>query len=261
MAERWGFYFANVDGKPSSLNVNLTLNESAPDPDRPWLGSLFVRMRSTNDNGFPTAEEYRAILRLEEGVREIIAPADAILIGQVTGGGIRQVVFYGADETRLREALDCVVARFTDYDILKPWTEFDEYWNYYREFLYPGPENLQSIENREVVTELQGYGDDLTRERPVSHFVYFRTENDRSLFVDETASLGFTVELSDTDDEKAPYCAQLERVDRVDFRSIDKVTLPVFRAAVAHNGEYDGWECPVILREEVETSPSVAPGG
>jgi len=256
MAEQWGFYFANVDGKPSSLNVDLTLNDTAPDPDRPWLGSLFVRMRATNENGFPTAEEYQAILKLEENIREIIAPAGAILIGQVTGGGIRQIVFYGADEAGLRAALDRVVAQFPEYDILKPWTEFDEYWNYYREFLYPGPENLQSIGNRKVLTDLQGYGDDLTQPRSVSHFAYFRTQNDRAAFVSEMTQYGFTVDLSDTDDEKMPYCAQLDRVDRVDFRSIDSVTLPVFRAAIAHNGEYDGWECPVILREERVTEPA-----
>jgi uncharacterized protein (TIGR01619 family) len=257
MTDRWGFYFQNADGQPLSLNVNLGLIETAPDAAHPWLGSFLIRMMETNEHGFPTAAEYGRITEVEgRAVAIVKEAADVVFTGVVTGAGGRQVVFYGSDEAALRSALESAAAEQTDYTLTIPPIENDAEWGYYREFLYPGDEDMQSIDNRDAAAGLQRYGDDLSQPRIVTHWAYFAQADDRDAFAREIASGGFELENTDQDSGEQPYGVKIEREDRVDFRSIDKLTLPLYRAALRHNGEYDGWECPVIAANGEEEQPA-----
>lgn len=100
--------------------------------------------------------------------------------------------------------------------------------------------------DRKTVAALVAHGDPLTKARPVDHWSFFETVENRNKFVDEVVPLGFQLVETHADGRQPrPFCARVVRVDHVDLESIHRVVMTLFRAARRHDGEYDGWECPV----------------
>ncbi|MFG6494748.1 ribonuclease E inhibitor RraB [Fictibacillus sp. UD] len=59
---------------------------------------------------------------------------------------------------------------------------------------------------------------------------------------------GFKTEnLEQEKNEDGTYSITISREDGVDYPLIDDVTDLIIEIAQNHNGEYDGWESPVIL--------------
>jgi hypothetical protein len=114
--------------------------------------------------------------------------------------------------------------------------------------LYPSPEEHQRIKNRHVIEAIERHGDSLKKPRPVRHWAYFKSPQDRNQFIARAANAGFNVtDLPESDDSAAenPYGVTLERIDPVDWDSINEATLELFRLARDVNGDYDGWETSI----------------
>jgi regulator of RNase E activity RraB len=82
----------------------------------------------------------------------------------------------------------------------------------------------------------------------VSHWAYFKSTEDRSKFIAKAINMGFknTYEYAtEKVGDGLPYGVTIERNDRVDWSSINEVTLPLFRLAREFDGDYDGWETSV----------------
>jgi regulator of RNase E activity RraB len=88
----------------------------------------------------------------------------------------------------------------------------------------------------------------LTAPRVVSHWACFKSSVERAEFVANAVRLDFRVaDEHKIDDPETPYpfSVMLERIDHVDFNSINDVTIQLFRLAQEFNGDYDGWETSV----------------
>jgi regulator of RNase E activity RraB len=88
----------------------------------------------------------------------------------------------------------------------------------------------------------------LRKPRPVSHWAYFKSPQDRNKFIAKAVSAGFNItDQSESENSEAehPFGVTLERTDRVDWDSINEATLALFRLAQEVNGDYDGWETAV----------------
>lgn len=102
------------------------------------------------------------------------------------------------------------------------------------------------MSNRDVLENLEKNGDSLTIEREVFHWIYFKSENDRSKFILLVKEKRFEIveEVFNTEDEY-PYSLQIKRVDKVGYEDIDHYTLSLWVLANENNGIYDGWETSV----------------
>ena len=121
-------------------------------------------------------------------------------------------------------------------------------WSQYLDVLYPTPRDWQRIQNRHVIEHLQSLGDRLQKKRLVSHWAYFPDEATRGRFVASIEDLGFSIlqQQVDSDSQAAnPMSVSFERVDDVDWDSINQVTLELFELADSCSGQYDGWETSV----------------
>ena len=127
-------------------------------------------------------------------------------------------------------------------------SQADPGWTHYLSVLYPTDEERQRIENRKVLESLERHGDPLTKRRRIDHWMYFERESDVEFVVRALTPLGFEVAERAPDqagDERSRIMLQVHREDLPDYRSIDDVTMPLFRLARDHGGEYDGWETSV----------------
>jgi uncharacterized protein (TIGR01619 family) len=248
MSDEWDFYFAKLNDALASLFVDLGIRESVPDPDRPWLLWTWVSFRQPREDGLSSAEEAPILYEIEDALTKAVNQnTRAVFVGRITAAGRRQFYFYGAVPGGFEAAVATAVNSFPGYEFCTGAKQ-DPEWSQYQNVLYPSPEERQRIKNRHVIEVLEKEGDSLKKARPVDHWAYFKSPQDRDGFIAEAASAGFkAIDQSELQDARAeyPYQVRLQRIDRVDWDSINETTLHLFRLARDLNGEYDGWETSV----------------
>ena len=108
-------------------------------------------------------------------------------------------------------------------------------------------EHPQVTQNNMLLKHLRKMGDKLIKGREVYHWVYFKTAEDRKTFFTEVSTKGFALqnEAFIDDANEYPYSIQISRIDQVDSESVNDYTMYLYRTALEHNGDYDGWETSV----------------
>lgn len=255
----WDFYLGQVNNSLASIFVDLEARSSAPDARRPWLLWVFVQMRAPREDGLSSSEEAPTLNEIEDRVTAALsASCNACNVGRITSAGRRELYYYAPSSEEIEATVTRAMSTYPGYGC-EVGSQRDEEWSQYLELLYPSPAEYQVIQNRRVVESLVQHGDPLTVPRPVRHWVYFSTMEQRTAFVDRVRQEGFTVPAERMSEDPAgdgPFGASLERVDNVDQHSIDQVVLALHALAAECGGEYDGWETQVIEPEDVKSTRS-----
>ena len=245
MSDTWDFYFAEVNNEFASLFVDLGLIDEAPDSNRPWLLWAWVHMQAPSEVGMVTDEEAPQLDAIEEALMEAVEDAAAgELVGRIMTAGRQEFYFYAPTHIGFEDAVARTMQRFSQYRF-DTGVEQDPDWNHYLRVLYPSAHDVQRIKNRHVIEVLSENGDQLEKPRIVSHWAYFPGEAARAQFVAEARKRKYAVMDEHRVDEpghEKPFCARLERIDPVDWLSINEVTIELFELADSCGGEYDGWE-------------------
>jgi len=246
MTELWDFYFLRVDDQPASIFVDLGVFEHAPDASLPYMAYVRVHMHSPREDGLSSQEEFDALSAVEESIEDTLQSDTTAYVGRCTTAGTRDFFFYTGTPDDWSARVATVMASHPDYDY-DVGTREDEDWGLYFGYLYPSPMDMQCIQNRQVCEALEKDGDPLRMPRPIDHYAYFKTQAQADAFAAAAEQMGYQVmgrgEPTDTHEE---YGVHLSREDTPSYEGIDDVTLPLFELAQTHEGEYDGWECPVV---------------
>jgi regulator of RNase E activity RraB len=248
VSDQWDFYFANVNEKLASLFVDFGIREMAPHAGNPWLLWVWVYFHHPRDDGLSSSQEVDTLSQIEDSLTDALGSAiDAFLAGRITTDGRREFYFYAPAFVGFDDAVARGMERFPDYK----WdadSHHDPEWNQYLGVLYPTRRDWQRIKNRHVIEQLQKHGDRLEKKRTVFHWAYFSHEASRGQFVAGVKERGYTVtNESDVDDPNCrhPFGVSFERVDSVDWDSMNQVTLELLELADSLAGDYDGWETSV----------------
>jgi uncharacterized protein (TIGR01619 family) len=248
MSEEWEFYFSSVNDKLASILVDVGINDSVPDDDRSWLLRVWVYFENADETGLPQAEESEQFGPIEEALTEAVQSSlDAVLAGRITTDGRREFFFYAPNFAGFEETIARCMSNYPNYE----WdftSEGDGDWDHYSGLLYPSPGDWQQIQNRQLIELLVQHGDSLEKKRIVSHWAYFPDDASRDQFIAAISEKGFEVTEQTSADELAqenPLGVSFERIDHVDWESINVVTLELFELAASLSGNYDGWETTV----------------
>lgn len=247
MAENWNSYICNVNGELASIFLDLSLHDKAPDSTRPCLLFVWVKMRLPRPDGLSSAEEAETLWKLGDNLTAALEKhLKAVFVGRITTQSRREFYFYTPQAPKDDAEVVQSLSTFVGYEF-EMGTQEDPDWEQYLSVLYPADEELEKIKNQQVLEVLVKNGDQLSEPREVSHWIYFKTEVDRSTFSKAMEELGYQILVCKQDPKRPPdYGVQICRVDRVDQASIDEVVLEIFRFAKASNGRYDGWETVVV---------------
>jgi len=251
----WDFYMCRLDDKPAFIFLPLDLLKQDP-PVAKYPHLLLVRLHFLHprEDGLSSQEEFDTLVAIEDAVQEALtAEQAAIYAGRVTTDGHRAFVFYTSAPERSEEQVAHVMRGFAAYEY-EASTRPDENWDLYREFLYPAPKQMESIQNRRVLASLEKNGDALKQGREIDHWAYFPTAEARDRFVQRALELGYALRPDASSKADRGFLARMFRVDVPSYANIDDVTWPLHEAATEAGGEYDGWESPVI-RPSDRTSP------
>lgn len=243
----WDFYLSNVDDVVGSFYIDLGLVKIAPLADYRYLVWISVKMNDPKIDGLSSKEESNILFQIEDHLIEAINKKHrAVFTGRLTSNNRREFYFYFSDPFLHDKTIADAMVAFPGYDY-----DFEEKvdakWEHYLDFQYPLPSQIQSIQNRKVLDQLEKNGDKLVKERQVDHWLFFENSADRDVFLEKIKDDGFQIVANDHDivfGEK-PYRLRIARVDKVGPNDIDNYTLYLSGIAQECNGEYDGWETSV----------------
>lgn len=248
MSYQWDFYFAEIERQPASVLVDVGIHDAVPDYRREHLYWVLLQLNDPSPEGLTTPAESPILWYIESSLASHSADAGARFVGRITTAGRREFYFYAVKEALFDEAVRSALAAFPRYQF-EIGDEGDPGWAHYRDFLYPDEEAFRTIENRGVIQSLQEAGDDLSQPRPIRHFVNFKDDSSRAAFANLAGSLGYTADEALFPDKVRPFRLVLHRVEQPDPVDLDCNTLTLYRHAIEFDGEYDGWDSPVVRRD------------
>ena len=244
----WTSYFSNVDDKLSSIATDLNLKTVAPIEGQENVVYISIKMLNPRENGLSSREEADKLWEIED---EIIAAfvknnLNYTFAGRLTSDGSRDLYFFGENTLLMEKQVSSTMTAFPDYQF-DFGHKADEEWSGYFNFLHPNPRQMQTIQNRLVLEQLEEGGDDLTKEREVFHWIYFNSKEDLDQYEVFTKGLGFkTLSKGKTEQPNDfGFVISISRIDKVGYNDIDNYTLELWQRASDLNGEYDGWETSI----------------
>ena len=181
--EEWDNYLCLVEKETASMFLDLGYARVAPLAEKPWLIRVRLACRAVRENGLPTSDEMTALQDLEEEVlSRVEGRASLSLVGSVTTGGAREIVFYASTDDALKEdELTMVVPKRRAAPFLV--AEEDPAWEYYLQFMQPSAEEYRRMLDTRVLRNLDRDGDVSSTPRRVDHWVYFEDAGARDRFV------------------------------------------------------------------------------
>jgi len=244
----WTFYFSNVNDKLSSIATDLNLIKIAPVNGQDNVVYVSIKMPNPREDGLSSNEDADDLWQIED---EIINAFDNnklnyTFAGRLTSNGFRDLYFFGENTILMEKEVSSTMTAFPEYEF-DFGHKLDKEWSGYFDFLYPLPRQMQVIQNRRVLEQLEKGGDDLTKAREVFHWIYFKTQNELDQFESFTTSLGFETKNKGKTEQPNEYkfVISISRVDKVGYDEIDKYTLELWEKAQELNGDYDGWETSI----------------
>jgi uncharacterized protein (TIGR01619 family) len=245
--EEWEFYLTNIDNKPGSIYVDLGLSKVAPMTDKPNLVWVSLKLTNPREDGLPSNDESKLLWEIEDALTENIkSKHNAVDAGSMTADSLRYYYFFFADTTLYEKTISEALVGFPTYEFDYGVKE-DKDWSAYFDFLYPSPQQYQSILNRRVVDQIEKAGDMLTKSREVIHWIYFKSESDLDNYLEKIKDDNFTVVSKDCDKSWGEFAhkLQIKRVDKVDLNSVDEYVIYLWKLANECNGDYNGWETSI----------------
>jgi uncharacterized protein (TIGR01619 family) len=248
MTDNWKPYLCNVNDKLASIFVNLGLRDAVPVMSRPWLLWTWVYFQSPRSDGLSDDKEGPTLFKIEDTLNECVSrDCRAVLCGRITTDGRREFYFYGESKEGFRAAAEAALASFEGYRF-DVGVQEDSQWRQYLDVLYPSPENFQRIANMDLLDVLLEKGDVLTAAREVQHWMYFGSERSRRLFRDAVAKAGFKIVSESNGKGDLPFGISVARTQSIDQKSIDETVIELLKLSGHFDGEYDGWETPIVTQ-------------
>lgn len=247
MTEEWNIYLCNVNSKLASILIDLGLRADAPIASKPWLLWLWIRFNNPRFDGLHDSKEAPTLYAIADALTAEMKKCRALLSGRISTAGRWELYFYGETREGFEEAVAAALVKFPDYKVDLGAQE-DKRWDQYLHVLYPSDENLQRIKTRELLDLLVTKGDVLNVPREVQHWMYFPSENARADFRKAAGSAGFSIvsDLDPNSDGALPFGLIVSRTQAIEPSLIDQTVIEPFQLSRQCDGEYDGWETPVI---------------
>jgi regulator of RNase E activity RraB len=248
MPDNWKSYLCNVNNNLASVFVNLGLRDDAPISSQPWLLWAWVYFQSPRPDGLSDGREAPTLFKIEDALDlHVSRSCGAIPCGRITTEGRREFYFYGETKDGFADAVAAALAGFNGYKFDSGEKE-DSLWEQYLDVLYPSPEDLERIKNRDVLDVLVERGDVLTAVRDVQHWMYFSSEASRAHFRDAAIGAGFRIDSESIVEGSRPFGISVVRSQPVQQELIDATVIELLQMTQRFDGEYDGWETPLVTQ-------------
>jgi hypothetical protein len=242
--ESWTSHLVAFDGKPAAIFVDASFVALAPITSLPELVMCHLQVTSVRENGLPSEEAFEAIYALEEKIREVLPNgSEHVYVGRYADS--EQAIFhiYARHPKKVIATIESNQAQLP----LAPFgcrQQSDPNWEVYLDVLAPTEADTNTNQNEAVRVNLREHGDDCTKPRQIDHYAYFTDRSARKSYIALLRAEGFVIADAPFFRRDGKFPLVFGRMDKpID---IDPTTLMLAERARDVNGDYDGWDCPVI---------------
>lgn len=205
----------------------------------PYCARVQIAIKEPNSNGGPRQEEAEVLWTMEDRLVESLDAAETpcLLVGRLTHGGRRELVFQVADYGPFRPPVGRWMQTHRDYD-----TDVSEHdgWDFFFQSVWPSYTSWLMILDRRVIDKLVQAGSDPAK--PHSLEFAFRGKVDQlAILQRKLESRNYTLLALSPEDSQLVMAVSM----RLELQSI-------FRESLAHRDEcaklgldYDGWGASV----------------
>lgn len=140
--EIWDTYLETFDhGKTGSKTYRVDLIKKAPFQTYPHLLIAGTKYKTSNDDGFPENGDFPILFNLGDELYDLIeAETQVIMVGSFLYNEERLEYFYVQNPNKLVSKIEEFYRKnYSDRKFFITIKE-DKEWMYYKEFLYPKPE-------------------------------------------------------------------------------------------------------------------------
>ncbi len=248
MSDNWKSYLSRVNDCVASIRFDLGLRQEVPIRSKPWLLWVWVYFQTPSPDGLSDGKEAPTLFQIEDVlVPELFRTCATTLCGAITTEGRREFYFYGETSRGFSAAVADSLAKFPAYKF-DFGDKNDPRWEQYLDVLYPSQEHLQKIANRDLLEQLEKRGDVLSVKREVRHWIYFRSKLSRQQFGKTVPDSGYKI-VSESDGQgDRPFGIVVSRIQSVEQAVADAIVLELLQLAQQFDGEYDGWETPIVTQ-------------
>ena len=252
---KWTTYSSNVDDKPGDFYVDLGLSLIDPTGRAPHCFYVSVMIQDPQENGLPSENENEILLAMEKNlIYHLKKKHDVLYAGRMTADGIMDFYFYTDDPSFIDSSVSTSMVHYPhykyDFDI-----GLDKNWALYFNLLCPDEKEMQIVMRNQIVDLMKLHGDDGSRRREISHWIYFKTKTKRNRCLAEARARGFEiVNVSDneTNDYDYKFSIWLSTSESVDNKEFERSLLSIWELADKYDGIYDGWETCIELDDDME---------
>jgi len=245
----WQTYLKSIDNHVKAVGVDLNFEKHETLATRTYIVFLSLKLQQPSTNGLIKKEEETKLWKIEDDL--ILAfyknQLNFCFAGQITAKSRRTFYFYTDNIDSMEKQISEIMTKYPTY-VYELKHKEDASQQVYYDVLYPPQKQMQQIKNRKVLNVLNENGDDLSKERAVSHWIYFGEMKHLEHFELFCQNLGFETLVKAkeaADDENYTYKLVVSRIDKVSFDAVDGYTLQLLEKAHQLNGIYDGWETSV----------------
>ena len=241
----WANYFCFVGDKSAIINLNLALKQIGPIPEYKFNIWFSLEVLNPNEDGLVTQEELERIYQIEDVIVDELGKNGAIFMGNLKTNGLFEICFYSKYIENYQEIIDSVMRNYPEYKYSISSKE-DSSWNDYFSFLYPEKYEYRSIMNAKVITNLLNSGDNAELEREVDHWFYFKSNQNRELFIKEVSHLGYEVVFQDNlAEDEHPYKLYISHNNNILWDNVDNYVWELVELVEKYEGIYEGWNSNV----------------
>lgn len=252
MTDHWDSYLCLVNDALSSIALDMGVRSVAPDHTRPHLLWVWIPMREPRADGLSSAAEAPTLHRIEDALSNVLRrELGAECVGRITGAARREFYFYGPREGALEALVEAALEGEPGY-IADCGHQPDPEWRQYLDVLYPSRPDEERMRNRRAIRALAERGDQADTSRPIRHWAYFASRADRDEAAGRLERSGFSVEdqTSDAASASMPYGLCFVHHGPATQDGTDDASFRILDALDGLDGEYDGWESPVITSSD-----------
>jgi hypothetical protein len=148
MADR-DFYQANIDGKISSIYLNLDAYTEVDASEYSKLCWLFIRLKVEREDELSHDDEYSELTDYEDNLIENLSGDSIQFVGRITTNGMRQFYFYAVDSFDFELAIEVFLDKESSCQY-QFGSRRNPGWSQYKNVLYPGKYGLHQIKERRL---------------------------------------------------------------------------------------------------------------
>jgi len=238
LSDHWLVYLSN---SKTVVRVDVGIVDNVPIDGANAL--LEVNMKSRGI--FSKKLNFELLGNAEDEIDSLLTEDDFV-VGAITYADSKSFYYYTRDEESLFNKLNKVLSK---YKKLKCSISIgvDSNWEFYLNTLYPDAFEIQRKLDREIVEQLKAYNDDLQIPREINHWVYFLDNKNKEDFKRNLNTNFYKiVEENTLQETEYPYQLVISHYSAAEFETINKITTELLEITKEFDGNYDGWQSPVI---------------